>query len=73
MTDELAVLNNYKAGYITKYISIFVVAIVILLVRDFKLILQGDMVGDIMSVVLICVSFTEVVHNVVFIIIEKVQ
>ena len=46
-TDELSALNNYKAGYITKYISIFVVAI--------------------------CISFTELVHNLVFIILEKVQ
>lgn len=72
-TDELAVLNNYKAGYVTKYISIFVVAIVILLVKDFNRILQDDVVGNVMCVVVICISFTELLHNIVFIILEKVQ
>lgn len=72
-TDELAILNNYKAGFITKYISIFVVAIVILLVKDFNRILQEDAVGNVMSVIVICISFTELLHNVVFIILEKVQ
>ena len=73
MTDELAVLNNYKAGYITKYITMFVAAIVILLVKDFNLILQDDVLGNVMCVVVICISFTELVHNIVFIILEKVQ
>lgn len=70
-TDELAVLNNYKAGYIAKYISIFVVAIVILLVKDFNLILKEDVVGNVLSVFIISISFTELVHNIVFIILEK--
>lgn len=72
-TDELAILNNYKAGYITKYISMFVVAIVILLVKDFNRILQDDIVGNVMCVIVICISFTELLHNLVFIILEKVQ
>lgn len=72
-TDELAILNNYKAGYITKYISMFVVAIVILLVKDFNRILQDDIVGNVMCVIVICISFTELLHNIVFIILEKVQ
>lgn len=70
-TDELADLNNYKAGYITKYISIFVIAIIILLVKDFNLILKEDMVGNILSVLLISLSITELIHNIVFIILEK--
>lgn len=72
-TDELAILNNYKAGYITKYISIFVVAVVILLVKDFNLILKEDVVGNALSIILLCLSFTELVHNIVFVILEKVQ
>lgn len=71
--DELADLNNYKAGYITKYISMFAVAIAIILIKDFNLILKSDIVGNAMSVIVICLSFTELVHNIVFIILEKVQ
>lgn len=72
-TDELAELNNYKAGYITKYVSMFAFAIAIILIQDFTLILKEDVVGNIMSVIVISISFTELVHNVVFIILEKVQ
>lgn len=71
VTDELADLNKYKAGYIAKYISIFVIAIIILLVKDFNLILKEDVVGNVLSVFIISLSFTELVHNIVFIILEK--
>lgn len=70
-TDELANLNNYKAGYITKYVSIFVIAIIILLVKDFNLVLKEDIVGNALSVFLISLSFTELIHNIIFIILEK--
>lgn len=70
-TDELADLNNYKAGYIAKYISIFVITIIILLIKDFNLILKEDIVGNILSVLLISLSITELIHNIVFIILEK--
>ncbi len=69
--DELADLNNYKAGYITKYISVFVNAIIILFVKDFNVILKEDIVGNILSVFLISLSLTELIHNIVFIILEK--
>ena len=72
-TDELAELNNYKAGYITKYVSMFAFAIVIILIQDFTTILKEDVVGNIISVIVIGISFTELVHNVVFVILEKVQ
>lgn len=72
--DELSDLNNYKAGYITKYISVFVIAIAIILLKDFSLILsEGDIVGNVMCIMLVCFSFTELVHNIVFIILEKVK
>lgn len=69
--DELAVLNNYKAGYIAKYISIFIIAVIILIVKDFSLILKEDIVGNILSVFLIGLSLTELIHNIVFIVLEK--
>lgn len=71
--DELADLNNYKAGYITKYVSVFAIAIAIILVKDFNLILKEDVVGNVLSIIIICLSFTELIHNIVFIILEKVQ
>lgn len=71
--DELADLNNYKAGYITKYVSVFAIAIAIILVKDFNLILKEDALGNVLSIITICLSFTELVHNIVFIILEKVQ
>ena len=71
-TDELAVLHQYQAGYITKYISIFAVAIVILLVKDFTLILrENDVIGNVISIIVMSISFTELIHNIVFIILEK--
>ena len=71
-TDELAVINNYKASYIAKYVSVFAIAIIILLVKDFNLILSADdVVGNVLSVILISFSFTELVHNIIFIILEK--
>lgn len=70
-TDELADLNNYKAGYIAKYINIFVIPMIILLVKDFNLILKEDTVGNFLSVFLISFSLTELIHNIVFIILEK--
>ena len=71
-TDELAVLHNYKAGYIAKYLSVLLIAVIILLVKDFSLVLNEDMVGNVLTVLLICFSFTEIIHNIVFIILEKV-
>ena len=71
-TDELAVLHQYKAGYITKYICMFVAAIVILLVKDFTLILrENDVIGNVLSIIVISICFTELIHNIVFIILEK--
>lgn len=70
-SDELADLNSYKAGYIAKYISIFAIATIIILVKDFNLILKEDIVGNVLSVFTITISFTELVHHIVFIILEK--
>lgn len=70
-TDELADLNSYKAGYIAKYISIFAIAIIIILVKNFNLILKEDIVGNVLSVFTISFSFTELIHHIVFIILEK--
>ena len=69
--DERAVLNNYKAGYIAKYISVVVIAVIILLVKDFSVVLKNDVVGNVLSVLVISISITEIIHNIAFIILEK--
>lgn len=72
-TDELAELNKYKAGYITSYIYVFAIVIIILLVKDFNMILKEDIVGNGLSIFIISLSFMELIHNIVFIILEKVR
>lgn len=69
-TDELAEFNKYKAGYIAKYISVFAMVIAIIVIRDFNVILKGDFVGFAMCILVIGISFMELVHNIVFIILE---
>lgn len=71
-SDELSISNNYKAGYITKYVSVFVIAIMILLVKDFRFLFQENNWGNSMSVIICCISFTELIHNLVFVILEKI-
>ena len=70
-TDELADLNKYKAGYIAKYISVIAMAIAIVLIRDFNVIMRDDFVGYALCIFVISISFMELVHNIVFIILEK--
>jgi len=69
--DELADFNKYKAAYITKYICLFLVPIVVLLLNDFNLMSEEDMVGNVLSVFLVSLSITEIIHNIVFIVLEK--
>jgi len=70
-TDELADFNKYKAGYIAKYISVFAMVIAIILIRDFNIIMRDDFVGFALCIFVISISFMELVHNIVFIILEK--
>lgn len=70
-SDELAEINKYKAGYIAKYISVFAMVIAILLIRDFNVILRDDFVSYASCIFVISISFMELVHNIVFIILEK--
>ena len=70
--DELAELHIYRAGYIAKYLSVLLIAVIILVVKDFRPVLNEDMVGNVLTVLLICFSFTEIIHNIVFIILEKI-
>ena len=69
--DELADLNKYKAGYIAKYVSIFVFVILVLFAKDINLVLSDDYVGNALSIFLICLSIMELIQNIAFIILEK--
>jgi len=69
--DELADFNKYKAGYITKYICIFLIPIIILFLNEFNLMREEDIVDNVMRVFLIGLSITEIIHNIVFIVLEK--
>lgn len=70
-SDELADMNKYKAGYFTKYICLFLIPIVILLLNEFNLMQGDDIVDKVMRVFLINLSIVEIVHNIVFIVLEK--
>lgn len=69
--DELADLNQYKAGYITKYILVFIFAAIVLTIKDFKPFYTDDIVGNIMRTFFIFLSINEIIQNIVFIILEK--
>ena len=69
--DELSNLNNYKAGYIAKYISVVIFSVVVLLVKDFSLIFGEDVIGNVLVVFLMSISITDLIHNIIFIILEK--
>lgn len=69
--DELSNLNNYKAGYIAKYICVVIFSVVVLLVKDFSLIFGEDVIGNVLVVFLMSISITDLIHNIIFIILEK--
>lgn len=71
--DELSALNEYKAGLITKYILVFVFAAFVLTIQDFSVFYTDDILGNIMRTFLIFLSITEIIHNIVFIILEKID
>jgi len=70
-SDELAEFNNYKAGYITKYICILLIPIGILLLNYFHLLQEDDTVGNVSTVLFISLCITEIIHSIVFIVLEK--
>ena len=69
--DELSDYNQYKAGYITKYILAIVFAVIILTIKDFSPFYTDDFFGNIMRTLLIFFSINEIIHNIVFFILEK--
>lgn len=70
-TDELADLHKYKAGYFTKYITVFTIPVIILLMKECNWMPKEDLVGNVLSAILISISITEIIHNVIFIILDK--
>ncbi len=69
--DELASLNRFKAGYVTKYIMAFLVIFAIIVVKDFNIIFTDDTVGNVITILLIVMCTTELIEDIIFIILEK--
>ena len=69
--DELADLNRYKAGSITKFIFGSIMIFTVVIVKDFSVILTDNFVTNIMSIFVILLTLWEFIENIVFIILEK--
>ncbi len=70
--DELSKLHRYKAGYISKYITAALFAIVFLVVKDFSFAFTGDFIDDLSLPIIILIT-GELISDITFIILEKFQ
>ena len=70
--DELSKLHRYRAGCISKYISVLIFAIVVFIVKDFSFAFTGDFI-DGLSLPIIIIITSELISNITFIILEKFQ
>lgn len=70
-SDELSELNEAKAGWITKYILVFVFGAMVFLIQDFSPFYTDDVYGNLMRTFLIFLSISEIIHNIIFVILEK--
>lgn len=68
--DELARLHRYKAGYISLYIFLLAVIVVIYAVKNFEPAFTGDFLDNI-DVAYMLFAFSQCVENIVFIYLEK--
>lgn len=71
--DELAKMHMYKAGYYAKYVFLVMVMLLVILVKDFSFLFEKDMVGGIISVVILGNCFADMLMHIVFIILEKMN
>ena len=69
--DELAKMHMYKAGYYAKYVFLIMVMLLVILVKDFSFLFEKDMVGGIISVIILGICFADMLMHIVFIILEK--
>lgn len=70
-SDELSNLNEATAGQITKYILVFVFGAMVFLIQDFRPFYTDDVFGNFMRTFLVFLSISEIIHNIVFFILEK--
>ncbi len=70
--DELSLLHKYKAGYISKTISIILFSIIVLIIKDFSFFTAGN-IFDILALPIIALSTSNLISNIIFIILEKFQ
>lgn len=69
--DELAKMHMYKAGYYAKYIFLILLILLVILVKDFSFLFEKDMVGGILSAIVLGFCFSDMLMHIVFIILEK--
>lgn len=70
--DELAKIHRYKAGYISKFISLFLFAIALYIIKDFSFAYKGDFLDN-LSLPFIMLMTELFIENIIFIIFEKFQ
>ena len=70
-SDELSNLNEVNAGQITKYILVFVFGVMVFLIQDFSPFYTDGVFGNFMRTILIFLSISEIIHNIIFVILEK--
>lgn len=68
--DELSSRNKYKAGYISKYVCVIVLTAVIWHIHDFSFAFTGDFIDNLRLPITIFM-FSQLVENIIFIILEK--
>lgn len=71
--DELAKMHMYKAGYCAKYVFLIMVMLLVILIKDFSFLFEKDMVGGIISVIILGSCFADMLMHIVFIILEKMN
>lgn len=70
-SDELSNLNEVNAGQITKYILVFVFGVMVFSIQDFSPFYTDGVFGNFMRTILIFLSISEIIHNIIFVILEK--
>ncbi|MBQ7918477.1 MAG: hypothetical protein IJ324_00845 [Lachnospiraceae bacterium] len=69
--DELSKLNRYKAGYLSQYIFIAIIIILIWNIQDFRFAFTEDPVDNFLRIPIIFVMLAQFIENITFIILEK--
>lgn len=71
--DELSKLHRYKAGRISKFITILLFAVVLYIIKDFSFAYNDRGFLDNLFIPIIMITTDTFIENVIFIILEKFQ